>query len=56
MSTPEQPRYVVEKCGPASYYVFDAATGLSRHPSFTRRGAQKIADEKNAEHRTEESR
>lgn len=56
MSGSDQPRYVVEKHGPASYYVFDKATGLSRHPSFTRRGAQKIADEKNAARSTKESR
>jgi len=56
MSAPSQPRHVVEKHGPGSYYVFDTATGLSRHPSFTRRGAQKIADRKNAVTRTEGSR
>ncbi|MDH6610291.1 hypothetical protein M2164_005926 [Streptomyces sp. SAI-208] len=54
-STPSRQRFVVEKLGPGSYYVFDTATGLSRHPSFTRRGAQKIADRKNADHSTRES-
>lgn len=49
MSAPNQPRFVVEKHGRASYYVFDTATGVTRHPSFTRRAAQKIADRKNAE-------
>lgn len=59
MATPTAPsgqRFVVEKHGPGSYYVYDTATGLSRHPSFTHRGAQKIADRKNAYHRTRESR
>ncbi|MDP9953142.1 MULTISPECIES: hypothetical protein [Streptomyces] len=42
-------RFVVEKHGRGSFYVFDKTTGLSRYPSFTRRGAQKIADRKNAE-------
>lgn len=46
----EQPRFVVEQHGRCSFYVFDRATGVSRYPSFTRRGAQKIADRKNAEH------
>lgn len=45
-----QPCFVVEKHGRCSFYVFDSATGMSRYPSFTRRGAQKIADRKNAEH------
>jgi hypothetical protein len=56
MNAPDQPRYVVEKHGPGSFYVFDTATGLSRHPSFTRRGAQKIADRKNADRRAKENR
>ena len=55
-STPSSQRFVVERHGPGSYYVFDTATGLSRHPSFTRRGAQKIADRKNADHSTRETR
>lgn len=46
----EQPRFAVERHGPCSFYVYDKSTGLSRYPSFTRRGAQKIADRKNAEH------
>ncbi|MET4670810.1 hypothetical protein [Streptomyces sp. PvR018] len=46
----EEPRFVVEQHGRRSFYVFDRGTGLSRYPSFTRRGAQKIADRKNAEH------
>ncbi|MEU7738222.1 hypothetical protein AB0B51_35100 [Streptomyces griseus] len=46
----EELRFVVEQHGRRSFYVFDRTTGLSRHPSFTRRGAQKIADHKNAEH------
>jgi hypothetical protein len=46
----EQPRFVVEEHGRRSFYVYDKTTGLSRCPSFTRRGAQKIADRKNAEH------
>ncbi|UPZ27656.1 hypothetical protein MUK60_07390 [Streptomyces sp. LRE541] len=50
MTAPNQPRFVVEKHGPRDYYVFDTVTCLSRYPSFTRRGAQKIADRKNAEH------
>ncbi|CAM5389846.1 hypothetical protein STENM36S_06377 [Streptomyces tendae] len=54
MTAPTQPRFVVEKHGPGSFYVFDTASGLSRHPSFTRRGAQKIADRKNAEQATKE--
>lgn len=54
-SPPSKRRFVVEKLGPGSYYVFDTATGLSRHPSFTRRGAQKIADRKNADHGARES-
>lgn len=49
MSSTTQPRFVVEKHGPGAYYVFDTATGVTRHPCFTRRGAQKIADRKNAE-------
>ncbi|MGW0920105.1 hypothetical protein ACWD3J_13945 [Streptomyces sp. NPDC002755] len=49
MSAHDQPRFVVEKHGPGSFFVFDTATGLSRYPSFTRRGAQKVADQKNAE-------
>ncbi|WP_186343707.1 hypothetical protein [Streptomyces sp. CFMR 7] len=48
----EQPRFVVEQHGRSSFYVFDRATGLSRYPCFTRRGAQKTADRKNAEHTT----
>lgn len=48
MSALSQPRYVVEKHGPDSYYVFDTVTCLSRHPSFTRWGAQKVANRKNA--------
>ncbi|MFL3869230.1 hypothetical protein LT966_21765 [Streptomyces griseobrunneus] len=48
----EQPRFAVEEHGRRSFYVFDTATGLSRYPSFTRRGAQKTADRKNAEHAT----
>lgn len=50
------PRFVVEKHGPGAYYVFDTVTCLSRHPSFTRRGAQKVADRKNADHRAREGR
>lgn len=46
----EQPRFVVEKHGACSFYVFDKTTGVSSYPSFTHRGAQKIADRKNAEH------
>ncbi|MFJ6239859.1 hypothetical protein ACIQH0_38075 [Streptomyces griseus] len=46
----EEPRFVVEKHGRCSFYVLDKTTGVSRHPSFTVRGAQKIADRKNAEH------
>ncbi|WP_420032250.1 hypothetical protein ACN2WE_05150 [Streptomyces sp. cg28] len=42
------PRFVVEKLGPRAYYVYDTVTCLSRYPSFTRRGAQKVADRKNA--------
>ncbi|MET9055262.1 hypothetical protein ABZW50_29355 [Streptomyces bacillaris] len=45
----EQPRFVVEEHGRRSFYVFDKTTGVSRYPSFTRRGAQKTADRKNAE-------
>jgi len=56
MIVPDQPRFVVERHGRGSFYVFDTATGISRYPSFTRRGAQKIAAQKNAEHRAEESR
>ncbi|WP_159107497.1 hypothetical protein [Streptomyces rubrogriseus] len=56
MSIPAQPRFVVEKHGPGAYYVFDTATGVSRHPSFTRRAAQKIADRKNAEQPAKEGR
>ncbi|MFJ3089044.1 hypothetical protein [Streptomyces sp. NPDC086838] len=48
----EQPRFAVERHGPCAFYVFDRATGLSRYPSFTRLGAQKIADRKNAEYAT----
>ncbi|MFH9765164.1 hypothetical protein ACH4N4_30475 [Streptomyces microflavus] len=47
-----QPRFVVEKHGRCSFYVYDKTTGLSRYPSFTLRGAQTIADRKNAEHAT----
>ncbi|MFW3477412.1 hypothetical protein [Streptomyces microflavus] len=46
----EQPRFVVEEHGRCSFYVYDKTTGMSRYPSFTRRGAQKIADRKNAEY------
>ncbi|MEV4041443.1 hypothetical protein [Streptomyces sp. NPDC049744] len=56
MSVSTQPRFVVEKHGPGAYYVFDTATWVSRHPSFTRRAAQKIADRKNAEQATKENR
>ncbi|MEU0589969.1 MULTISPECIES: hypothetical protein [Streptomyces] len=54
MTAPAQPRFVVEKHGPGAYYVFDTTTGVSRYPSFTRRGAQKIADRKNAEQAAKE--
>ena len=54
-SAPSGQRFVVEQHGPGAYYVYDTATGVSRHPSFTRRGAQKIADRKTADHRTRES-
>lgn len=56
MTAPTQPRFVVEKHGPGAYYVFDRATGVSRYPCFTRRGAQKIADRKNAAHAAKEER
>ncbi|MEU1043944.1 hypothetical protein ABZ400_02155 [Streptomyces sp. NPDC005897] len=56
MSAPSQPRFVVEKHGPGAYYVFDTISGVSRHPSFTRRGAEKTADRKNAEQATKENR
>ncbi|MFJ9420703.1 hypothetical protein [Streptomyces sp. NPDC101249] len=54
--TSEQSRFSVEKHGPGSFRVFDTKTGVSRHPSFTRRGAQKIADRENAAHRAKENR
>ncbi|MEZ7005704.1 hypothetical protein [Streptomyces sp. AD55] len=44
-----QPRFAVEKHGPGAYSVYDNVTGVSRDLSFTRRGAQKIADRKNVE-------
>lgn len=56
MSAPTQPRFVVQELGPKDFCVFDTATGLSRYPCFTRRGAQKIADRKNAEHAAKENR
>ncbi|MEU4051261.1 hypothetical protein AB0F09_18940 [Streptomyces olivaceus] len=56
MTAPTQPRFVVEKHGPGAYYVFNTATCLSRYLCFTRRGAQKIADRKNAEHAQREAR
>lgn len=56
MTAPDQQRFVVEKHGPRSFYVFDTTTGVSRYPCFTRRGAQKIADRKNVEHHAKENR
>ncbi|MFD5221378.1 hypothetical protein ACFWMH_27435 [Streptomyces tendae] len=56
MTIPAQPRFVVEKHGPGAYYVFDWATGVSRYPCFTRRGAQKTANRKNAEQHAKENR
>ena len=56
MTAPTHPRFVVQELGPKDFCVFDTATGLSRHPCFTRRGAQKIADRKNAEQPTKEGR
>ncbi|WP_333742678.1 hypothetical protein [Streptomyces ardesiacus] len=56
MTAPAQPRFVVQELGPKDFCVFDTATGLSRYPCFTRRGAQEIADRKNAEHAAKEER
>lgn len=50
------PRFVVEKHGPCNFYVFDSETGVSCYPCFTRRGARKVADRKNVEHRAKETR
>ncbi|MFG3127369.1 hypothetical protein ACGFZU_06665 [Streptomyces tendae] len=55
MSAPSQPRFVVQELGPKDFCVYDNKTGLSSYPCFTRRGAQTIADRKNAAH-TEENR
>ena len=54
VSAPRQPRFVVQEFGPKDFCVYDRVTGLSRYPCFTRRGAQQIADRKNAEQAAKE--
>lgn len=56
MSVPTQARFVVQELGRKDFCVYDTKTGLSRYPCFTRRGAQKIADRKNAEQAAKENR
>ncbi|MGX1254177.1 hypothetical protein RKD48_006688 [Streptomyces ambofaciens] len=56
MSAPTQPRFVVQEFGLKDFCVYDTKTGLSRYPCFTRRGAQTIADRKNAEQAAKENR